>query len=262
MIAKVIHYCWFGGNPLPPMALQCIKSWKKYCPGYKIIAWNENNFDIALNTYAREAYQAKKYAFVSDVARLWVLTNYGGVYMDTDCELIKPIDKFLHHEGVCGFESPNQISTALMGCRAGHSLFAQLLDDYNNRSFALPGGRFDMTTNVTTITNTLRTYGLCLNGKLQTINGLTLYPVDFFSPMDEKTGSITLTDNTCAIHHFDASWLTTKQRTEYRRINQYRKNFGRFLGVVLYALQAVITLRISSLQYIFEKINNRINKNK
>ena len=114
MIPKIIHYCWFGGNPLPPLALKCIESWKKYCPDYEIKIWDESNFDININKYATEAYEAKKWAFVSDVARLWVLYNYGGIYMDTDLEVIKPLDEFLYHKAFSGFEDEVNIPTGII----------------------------------------------------------------------------------------------------------------------------------------------------
>ena len=207
MIPKKIHYCWFGGNPLPPLALTCIESWKKYCPDYEIKEWNENNFDININAYVREAYKAKKWAFVSDVARLWVLVHYGGIYMDTDCELIKPIDKFLEHDAVSGFESPTQIPTALMGCRVGHPLFSELLERYYSRNFIKPNGSYNLTTNVADITEVCLEHGLILNNTSQTVKGFTLYPNDYFCPKDYKTGKLSITQNTCAIHHFNASWM-------------------------------------------------------
>jgi len=215
MIPKIIHYCWFGGNPLPPLALKCIESWQKFCPDYKIKEWNESNFDININTYAKEAYEAKKWAFVSDYARLWVLVNFGGVYMDTDCELVKPIDGFLHLEAVSGFESDMRIQTALMGSQKGHPFFVELLERYAHRRFVKKNGSFDLTTNVKDITNACLAHGLLLNDTKQTVCGFTLFPREFFCPMDWKTHQmVAFTENTHAIHHFDSSWKNPETKIE------------------------------------------------
>ena len=109
MIPKKIHYCWFGGNPLPPLAVKCIESWKKYLPDYEIKEWNESNFDLNYNDYVREAYEAKKWAFITDVVRLYAMVTEGGIYMDTDVEVLKPLDELLQYDAVSGFESSSRI---------------------------------------------------------------------------------------------------------------------------------------------------------
>jgi len=207
MIPKLIHYCWFGGNPLPPLALRCIESWQRFCPDYEIKEWNESNFDINLSAYTKEAYESKMWAFVSDYVRLWALVNYGGIYLDADCELIKPIDVFLDLEAVSGFESDKQIPTAIMGCQKGHPLFVELLERYASRRFVNEDGSLDLTTNVTDITAACLSHGLVLNGQKQTICGFTLFPREYFCPMDWGTHKMAaFTDNTYAIHHFAGSW--------------------------------------------------------
>jgi mannosyltransferase OCH1-like enzyme len=258
MIPQCIHYCWFGGNPLPPLALTCITSWKQFCPGYEVVEWNESNFDINYNTYVKEAYDAGKWAFVSDVARLWVLVNHGGIYMDTDCELVKPIDKFLTLDAVSGFEDSSLVPTALMGCRKGHALFKELLMDYDAKKFILPGGRYDTTPNVTIITNTLEKKGLVLNNKQQTIAGFTLYPSDYFCPKNHKTGEINLTENTHAIHHFDGSWLTDEQKHSHKIIARFRRKYGNRMGFIIYMVWSVLTFKKKELKYIISKTNRFI----
>lgn len=209
MIPKIIHYCWFGQNPLPKLAQACIASWKKYCPDYKIMEWNENNFDIDCCSYVKEAYNAKKWAFVSDYARLWALVTYGGIYLDTDCELVKPIDEFLSLEAVSGFQSTTEIQTAIIGCRQGFPFFRKLLERYETRHFILANGQYDLTTNVKDITDACLNHGFVPNGEKQTVLGFTLYPRDWFCPMDWESHKIVArTNNTYAIHHFDASWKT------------------------------------------------------
>ena len=123
MIPKKIHYCWFGGNPLPPLAKKCIASWKKYCPDYEIKEWNETNFDVNALAYTREAFEARKWAFITDVVRLQALVTEGGIYMDTDVEVLKPLDSLLQYEAVSGFESETQIPTGLMACRDSQPYF-------------------------------------------------------------------------------------------------------------------------------------------
>lgn len=205
-IPKIIHYCWFGGNPLPEMAVKCIESWKKYCPNYEIMEWNENNFNLEMNDYVKEAYAAKKWAFVSDVARLYALVNYGGIYMDTDVEVIKPLDDLLDYEAFSGFESDSCIPTGLMACEKKHRMFIEFLQDYEGDHFKRKDGSLDLTTNVTRITNTCLKYGLKQNNQFQNVNGFTLLPKDYLCPKDHETKEINITRNTYTIHHFDGSW--------------------------------------------------------
>lgn len=210
MIPKKIHYCWFGNNPLPPLAKKCIKSWKKYCPDYEIIRWDESNFDINYNLYVKQAYEQKKWAFVSDVARLHILYYVGGIYMDTDVELIKPIDNFLVHKSFSGFETKNSVPTGIMGSRGKEALFKEFLKIYDKRAFILSDKNLDLTTNVILMTNIAQKYGLLENGNLQDICGCIFYPVDYFCPKDLTTNKMVKTKNTCAIHHFHGSWVDDK----------------------------------------------------
>lgn len=208
MIPKVIHYIWFGGKPLTPLADKCINSWKVFCPEYKIVRWDESNFDINANLYCREAYDTQKWAFASDYARLWVLVNYGGIYMDTDVELLKPLDEFLGEQAFSGFEAADRIPTGLMASEANHPLFRELLSEYDSRTFVLPDGSLDTRTNVESITRKCLMHGLRLNNQKQKVAGFTLYPSEFFCPKDSKTLELNLTCNSAAIHHFDGSWLS------------------------------------------------------
>lgn len=240
MIPKTIHYCWFGGNPLPDLAQKCIASWKKYCPDYEIIEWNESNFDINCCDYVREAYEAKKWAFVSDVARLYALVNYGGIYMDTDVEVLKPLNDLLAYEAVSGFETPDYIPTGLMACCKGQSLFEELLHDYDGAHFLKEDGSFDTTTNVVRITETCLKYGLKLDGTLQTINGFTLFPRDYFCPKDVQTRVLTLTENSYVIHHFDGSWQSDEERYATKLYEKYSKAIpGKLAGLTAKFFAAV-----------------------
>ncbi len=240
MIPKKIHYCWFGKNPLPKLAIDCIESWKKYCPDYEIIRWDESNFDISSNAYIKEAYDAKKFAFVTDVVRLYVLLNEGGIYMDTDVEVLKPLDDLLKLDAFSGFESDTKIPTGIMAAKKGHKLFAELLQEYDNAHFIKKDGTYDLTTNVIRITKTCKKYGLVQNNSLQTVNGFTLFPKDYFCPKDLITRKLHLTENTYTIHHFDGSWLSEKERFISHKTAKYRNYFSkktsRYIAKIQYYL--------------------------
>lgn len=211
MIPKIIHFVWVGGNPLTPLAEECIESWKKYCPDFEIKRWDESNFDINSNRYCREAYEAKKWAFVSDYIRVKVLHEYGGVYMDTDVELIKPIDKFLDNPAFIGFETEETLATAVIGTEKGNPWLQAIIDFYENenKSFYLSKKRMDFTTNVQSITAiTEKMYPEHkLNGNYLELPNVTIYPKDYFSPIDYNTKVLTKTKNTHGIHKFCASWV-------------------------------------------------------
>lgn len=212
MIPKVIHYCWFGKNPLPELAEKCIASWRKKLPDYDIIEWNEGNFDIKCCDYVKEAYDAKKWAFVSDYVRLFVLVNYGGVYLDVDVEVVKSLDGLLENEAFSGFEDKEYIQTGVMACEKGFIMFQEMLNFYSNRNFMLPNGKPDITTNVALITNFLKNKGLKPNNMEQNILGLKLYPNDYFCPKNYINDEIHCTENTYTIHHFAASWHSPLQK--------------------------------------------------
>ncbi len=212
MIPKTIHYCWFGGNPLSDLAKKCIESWKKYCPDYEIIEWNESNFDINCNTFVKQAYENKKYAFVSDYVRLYAMYNYGGVYMDTDVEVVKSLDEFLVHEAFSGFERKVFIPTGIMASEKGFPLFKKLLDYYSDRSFVKEDGSLDTVTNSIIITGILKGLGFCANDQFQEIEGFALYPTDYFCPLNGATGKLTITENTATIHWFSNTWASPQRR--------------------------------------------------
>lgn len=216
MIPKVIHYCWFGRGEKPALALKCIESWKKYLPDYEIKEWNEDNFDVNIIPYTKEAYQAKKYAFVTDFVRLYALYHEGGIYMDTDVEVLKSYTPFLNHTAFSGFESDGNVPTGTMASEKGSNWAYNLLADYNTRTFINDDGSFDMTTNTQVITNYMLSKGLILNNKYQDFpNLVTMYPSEFFCPKDHRTGEIKLTKNSVCIHHFAGSWLEHKS-IEYK----------------------------------------------
>lgn len=208
MISKVIHYCWFGHGKKPEQTIKCIESWKRVMPDYKLKEWNEDNFNIESNLYVKQAYESKKFAFVTDYVRLYALYTEGGVYMDTDVETLKPYDPFLRHHAVSGFETDGNVPTGMMAAEKGSIWAKELLEGYANRSFIKEDGSFDMTTNTVVITEYMLSKGLLLNNQYQDIPNLcTMYPAEYFCPKDHRTGKIKCTKKTVCIHHFAGSWL-------------------------------------------------------
>ena len=225
MIPKIIHYCWFGGNELPPLARKCIKSWKKYCKDYKIIKWDESNFDISsAPLYVRQAYDAKKWAFVTDYVRLWAMTRYGGIYMDTDVEVVKKLNPFLKHKAFSGFESDTNIPTGIMACEKKFPMFEKFLKYYDDAIFIKSDGTMNTTTNVKLITDECLKHGLIQNNTLQNIEGFVLYPNEYFCPHNAQTGVFNYTNNTVTIHWFLGSWISDENQYEsMKRINKRKE---------------------------------------
>lgn len=235
MIPKKIHYCWFGKNPLPKLALKCIRSWKKYLPDYEIIEWNEDNFDVNICPYTKEAYQAKKYAFVSDYARFWILYNYGGIYFDTDVEVIKSLDKILVNGPfmACEENLPSALSSYPLiapglglAIEAHHPIYKQIIEEYNQKHFLTKDGKKNETTVVYYITNIFIKNGLKQNSDIQKIQGITIYPPEYFCPKSYVDRKIRITPNTVCIHHYDGSWISKRRKFKdfIKRLIGYKKS--------------------------------------
>mgnify|MGYP001312063379 CR=1 FL=1 len=232
MIPKIIHYCWFGGKKKTAKIEEYISSWKKFCPDYNIREWNESNFDIKSNQYVYEAYQAKKWAFVSDYVRLKVLYDYGGFYMDTDVELVKSLDSLRIYDAVSGYESTTAIPTGTIGSIAKNEWIGMLLQDYDNRHFLLSGGRLDLTTNVETISKlTVQKYKIVLNGKKILFgSNIVILPFEYLCAKDFETGIIHQTDKTITIHHFNGSWLSEYDKYNDNMRRKLRKIFPYYMS--------------------------------
>ncbi|WP_026485635.1 glycosyltransferase family 32 protein [Caldanaerobius polysaccharolyticus] len=211
-IPKIIHYCWFGKNKMPKLNQRCIESWKKVLPDYELKLWNEDNFDININQFVKEAYEMKKWAFVTDYVRLYVLYNYGGIYMDTDVEVLKRLDPFLTHSAFSGFENQYYISTGIMGSEKGNKWISYLLDYYNDKRFILENG-LNTIPNTKIITELSKKYGLKTNNKYQVLKGdVHIYPSEYFCPVMFNSFKKNITRNTYTLHHFSGSWLDSRSK--------------------------------------------------
>ncbi len=240
-IPKIIHYCWFGKKTKNELITNCIESWKKYCPDYEIIEWNEENFDVDKFLYTRQAYDLNKYAFVSDVVRFEVLSIYGGIYLDTDVELKGSIDDFLSNEMFMGYDQRGLIASGLIfGATKGHYILNDILNYYKNNSFIMKNGRADTTTVVTIVSNILKKRGFSLDGRNFSNGGIALYSCDYFDPYDYENGEMHITKNTKAIHYYAASWKNTKDIQIYKIGLKIKK----IIGPKLYAEIAKIKHKI------------------
>lgn len=240
MIPKVIHYAWFGEKPLPPAAVKCISSWKRYCPDYEIRRWDEANYDYKAHPYTREAYEHKKYAFVTDYLRLEVLFRYGGIFFDTDVEVIRNFDALLELPGFTGFEHgeyknpPVNVGVGV-GVQAGNPIIKAMIDDYKQRSFVEENGKPNLTPCPVYQTDILKRFGLTPEDHEQDLGHMVIFPTDYFCPMNYYTGKLSVTDNTYSIHHYSATWMPlyrrvwhyfTQKVTLLRRMDRVRKKLS------------------------------------
>lgn len=209
-VPKIIHYCWFGNKPLPASCRKMIASWEKHLPDYDIMLWNEATFDIAGSEYVMAAYRAGKYAFVSDYVRLFALKKYGGIYLDTDIEVIRNFDSLLDgYNAVFGFESEEKVMTAFIAAQPDSPIINEFLDHYASQTFEIS----KLEPNTVVLTDILKRRGLEINNKTQTLNGdVVVFPVDYFQAYDFSKASLCITDNTVTIHRCFGSWCSPKER--------------------------------------------------
>lgn len=226
MIPKKIHYCWFGRQPLPEAAQKCIASWRKYLPDYEIKEWNEDNFDVNSIPYTSQAYEANKYAFVSDYARFKILYENGGLYFDTDVEVIKPIDDIIEKGPFLGFEinpcttrPAGAVNPGLgMGANSGMSIYNSILDYYSHLNFIKEDGLYNTDAVVNITTRELAKAGMKEITGIQTVKDIMIYPADFFNPFDDITNRLNITTNTRSIHWYTKSWM---------KVNPYKQWLSR-----------------------------------
>lgn len=223
LIPKKIHYCWFGRNPKPELAEKCIESWKKFCSDYEIIEWNEDNYDIqSAPLFVRQAYEAKKWAFVTDYVRLEVVYKNGGVYLDTDVEVIKELDELLKYRAFFGRQNESMINTGLgFGAESFNPFLKSLMTTYHCIAFLKEDGSYDTTPCPERDTKVFFEYGLNEGNSLQIIfDGIACLPIDYLSPKDYMTGKLRVTDNTYTIHHFAESWMSEIDKNKMKEIRR------------------------------------------
>lgn len=204
MIPKVIHYCWFGGKKLPLDVRKCIKSWKKYCPDYEIVQWDESNFDVRQNKFVSQAYASRAWAFVSDYARLKIIYDMGGVYLDTDVELIKKIDELLKDDCFLATQAePQRIATGLgFGAVKGHSAIEKMLKEYEDLEFNIEERNSFMCPILNT--NPFINIGYVPSNEIQQVENAIIYPSRYFDPINSD--GFNITNETVSIHHYSATW--------------------------------------------------------
>lgn len=227
MIPKVIHYCWFGGNEKNETIKKCMVSWKKYCPDYEIVEWNESNYDVAKHPFMKKAYEVKKWAFVSDYARVDILYHHGGVYLDTDVELVSSLDPFLKYNFYAGFESKSFVSFGLgFGAIKGHPVLKDILETYDRLIFPDTDFGLSMISCPRIQTDSLIKRGMICDNQNQVFEGIHIFSSEYFSPMSFKTGKTEITNNTVSIHHYDMSWNTDSFKKSKDREWKLVKRFG------------------------------------
>lgn len=232
MIPKTIHYIWIGGTPLPDLALKCLESWRKLCPSYEIKLWNETNLDLETCLFVRQAYEHKKYGFATDYLRLKILYDHGGIYLDTDVEILKPFDELLHLKAFFGFENELNVNTgAGFGAEKGSEILVALMNQYESSPFKNADGSFDLMACPQRDTPVLRRFG-CRHGyELHKYNNVMFFPSEYFSPINYNTGKKEVTENTFSIHHYMGSWKESHELKEdqvrYFLIKHLGERFGK-----------------------------------
>ena len=231
MIPKRIHYCWFGRGEMPEQAMNCIASWHKYMPDWEYKLWSEDNFDVKSIPYTKEAYEAQKFAFVSDYVRLWALCNEGGIYLDTDVEVFRPFDDLLAQKAFAGFEGSKYlpVGTCVMASEANGLWVNEQINGYQGRHFKEADGSYDMTTNVQFITSRMREQGFVQDGQEQEYKDLHVFPVDYFSPR-QTTGEYMRTENTYSDHLGLGSWSISNSSWRIKMLKLFgSKNMTRLI---------------------------------
>ena len=252
MIPKVIHYCWFGGSDLPEYVEKCIQSWKKFCPDYQIKRWDESNYYFEKYPFCRDAYEKKKWAFVSDVARLDIVYSEGGIYLDTDVELIKNLDDLLTEHAFMGFERGRLVATGLgFGGEKGNPVIKANLESYLNRQFTNADETLDLTPCPVITTEVLETFGLKRVDQTQDLGDVKVFSSEYFCPMLLSDGTAEIRESTYSIHHYAGSWTTNAEKEKVQRRTDVYTKYGRF-GLKTY--DGLVMLKKNGVRAFIKKI--------
>ncbi len=223
MIPRRIHYCWFGRGEKPKLAQKCIASWRKFMPDYEIIEWNEDNFDVNYNAYTKMCYEQKKYAFLTDYLRLLIIEEHGGIYFDTDVEVLKSFDDLLNQPAFAGFENETAVATGLgFGAEPHNSVIEQMIREYDD----LLDGEHGVVVCPKLNTLALEKFGFVANGSHQNLGAITVYPKEYFNPLNNNTGTLDKTRNTYSIHWYSMSWMDSKKRIRSKVTRVFHRLFG------------------------------------
>lgn len=228
MIPKKIHYCWFGNNPKSKLIKKCIASWKRFLPEWEIIEWNEQNYNVNKNEYISEAYKQKKWAFVVDYARFDILNQEGGIFFDTDVEVLKKIpDELLMHHAFTGFESNETVNPGLVfAAEAKHSMLQEIMNVYETKKFGEKiNGRMENIVDI--VTAILDKNGLIKNNSFQIVEGIAVYPKEYFCCFNHETQDFEICKETISIHHYAASWSSWQRRSYFKMIKMAAKILGK-----------------------------------
>jgi hypothetical protein len=258
MIPKFIHYIWIGGNPLPELATKCIASWEKKCPDYEVVLWNEENLNIEECLFTKQAYEMKKYGFVTDYFRLKVIFEQGGIYLDTDVEVLKSFDELLNFEAFFGFENVENVNTGGgFGAEKGCKVLKALMTAYENIPFVKEDGTFDMTPCPQRDAATFKKFGMKSGGG-QTLDKVMYFPAEYFSPINAKTGKLLITDKTFSIHHYMGSWQDENQKKNKKNRYLLIKIFGEKIGIKINNF--FLALKEKSVSEFFSYIFTKVSK--
>ena len=219
MIPKIIHYCWFGRNPKPTKVLEYIDTWKTMCPDYEIKEWNEDNFDVNMLKFTKEAYKVKKFAFVSDVCRLYALQKFGGIYMDTDVRVLKSFDDYLKYKSFIGKEVPFKVSTAVIGAEANCHWLKVFYDYYKEKHFITRKGKLNKLENTAILTRILNLLYPDYTDELE------IFDIDVFCGKLYSKNKYVITDRTISVHEFSGTWMTKNINIRERFFNVLKRYF-------------------------------------
>lgn len=221
-IPKIIHYCWFSGNPMPEALQKCIRTWKEKCPDYEIVRWDESNYDLNKYKYTREAAEMQKWGYIPDIVRLDLLYDVGGFYFDTDVEMIENLEDLRYQDAFCGRERAGHVNFGGGSGSVPHNdIIREILDFRKDEPFALGNGQFNAEASGYYETTPLMNYGLVIEDRNQKLNGINVYASEFFSPYNYINGEDIRNENTFSIHHFNGSWITTGDQLRKETRKQY-----------------------------------------